>query len=262
MRILRSSTVAALFLLTAAGALAEGAWKPDVARAQAALEKETGVPLRAGFRIEPTVFAGYYALRSGAPGGPVAYFRDDMVWTGNLRAPGWTVRSAAENSPEGRIQWLRERVGQVPLDRLVFVRRTSRPAVIIWSAPDCPFCRRLEAFLEQQGVSAYVAPVGLSEDGFRQAAAAYCSREPGRAWTEAMHGRPVSGAPRPSCAYPRELLGDIGFFFGQGRVATPIVVFADGSTISGWDDQKGPARLREKLAQGVFFPAPGAAAVK
>jgi glycyl-tRNA synthetase beta chain len=40
----------------------------------------------------------------------------------------------------------------------------------------------------------------------------------------------------------------------QGRLATPIVVFADGSTVTGWDDQRARARLREKIAQQIFFP--------
>ena len=177
-----------------------------------------------------------------------------MVLTANVRAAGWTIGSATESSPEGRIRWLKERVGQLPLERLILVKRNKPPVAVIWSAPDCPFCRRLEEALEQEGVSAYVAPVGLAEEGYQRAAAAYCSNDPGKAWSAAMLGKPAAGPPRPGCTYPRDMLGDIGFFFGQGRLATPIVVFADGSTVTGWDDQRARARLREKIAQQIFFP--------
>ena len=176
------------------------------------------------------------------------------MWTANVRAAGWTIGSATESSPEGRIRWLKERVGQLPLERLILVKRSKPPVAVIWSAPDCPFCRRLEEALEQEGVSAYVAPVGLAEEGYQRAAAAYCSNDPGKAWSAAMLGKPAAGPPRPGCTYPRDMLGDIGFFFGQGRLATPIVVFADGSTVTGWDDRRARARLREKIAQQIFFP--------
>ena len=242
-----------LLLAPIPGAFADGAWKADAPRAQAAFEKETGQPLRPGHRVEPTVFPGYYAVRSGAVGAPSAYFREDMVWTANVRAAGWTIGSATESSPEGRIRWLKEQVRQLPLERLILVKRNKPPVAVIWSAPDCPFCRRLEEALEKEGVSAYVAPVGLSEEGYQRAAAAYCAKEPGKAWSAAMLGKAAAGPPRPGCAYPRDMLGDIGFFFGQGRLATPIVVFADGSTVAGWDDQRAPARLREKIAQQIYF---------
>ena len=90
-----------VFLLLAPipGAFADGAWKADVPRAQAAFEKDTGQPLRPGHRVEATVFPGYYAVRSGAVGAPSAYFREDMVWTANVRAAGWTIGSATKAAP-------------------------------------------------------------------------------------------------------------------------------------------------------------------
>ena len=67
------------FLIQAS--LAEESWKADVPKAQKAFEKEMGLPLRAGHHIEPTVFPGYYAIRSGNAGKKAsAYFREDMIW--------------------------------------------------------------------------------------------------------------------------------------------------------------------------------------
>ena len=234
--------------------LAEESWKADVPKAQKAFEKEVGLPLRAGHHIEPTVFPGYYAIRSGNAGKPSAYFREDMIWMGNIRAPGWSIRSTTESSPEGRMRWLKEQVKYLPLERLILVKRSKPPVVVIWSAPDCPFCRRLEEALAQEGVSAYIAPVGLSDEGWRRAAEAYCSTEPAKAWSDAIKGKNLASPSRLACSYPQNMLNDIGFFFGQGRAATPIAVFADGSTISGWDEQHGRVRLREKIAQQIYFP--------
>lgn len=231
-------------------------WTPDVAAARAAFERETGAPLRAGFRIEPTVFPRYYALRSDTPGRSGVYFRDDMQWSANLRSAGWSLAGGAAPSPEALMRWQQEQVRALPLARLVKVERRTPFVAVIWSAPDCPFCRRLERSLEEAGASVYLAPVGLAEDGFLRSAQVYCAADPGAAWRMAMGEQVGSGmqAPaRPGCSYPRDLLVDIGFFLGRGRLATPIVVFADGSTVTGWDDRRGPQRLREMLGRQQFF---------
>lgn len=231
-------------------------WKADVAAARATFERETGMALRPGFRIEPTVFPRYYALRSDAPGRPSAYFRDDMKWTANVRSPGWSTSEAAEGSAEGLLRWHRERVQALPLERLVKVKRRTPFVAVIWSAPDCPFCRKLERSLEEAGASVYLVPVGLSADGFRRSAQVYCSADPAGAWRAAMgEGPAAAGGPaREGCRYPHDTMIDIGFFLGRGRLATPIVVFADGSSIVGWDDERGPARLRQVIGGRQSFP--------
>lgn len=232
------------------------AWKADVAAARATFERETGMALRPGFRIEPTVFPRYYALRSDAPGRPSAYFRDDMKWTANVRSPGWSTSDAAEGSAEGLLRWQRERVQALPFERLVKVKRRTPFVAVIWSAPDCPICRKLERSLEEAGASVYLVPVGLSADGFRRSAQVYCSADPAGAWRAAMGEGPAAGGgpAREGCRYPHDTMVDIGFFLGRGRLATPIVVFADGSSIVGWDDERGPARLRQVIAGGPAFP--------
>ena len=59
-----------VFLLLAPipGAFADGAWKADVPRAQAAFEKDTGQPLRPGHRVEATVFPGAFGVFSRGHG--------------------------------------------------------------------------------------------------------------------------------------------------------------------------------------------------
>ena len=241
----------------APGGLLPLAWTPDVAAARATFERATGAPLRAGFRVEPTVFPRYYALRPDAPGRPSAYFRDDMRWTANVRSAGWSVGGDAPPGPEDLQRWQREQLRAVPLERLVKVRRKTPFVAVIWSAPDCPFCRRLERSLEETGASVYLAPVGLAEDGFARSAQVYCAADPGAAWRAAMGEAAATGsaaASRPGCAYPRAMMTDIGFFLGRGRLATPIVVFADGSSVTGWDGERAPARLKQVLAQKLYFP--------
>lgn len=231
-------------------------WTPDVAAARAAFERETGAPLRAGFRIEPTVFPRYYALRSDTPGRSGVYFRDDLQWSANLRSAGWSMAGGAAPSPEALVRWQQEQVRALPLGRLVKVERRTPFVAVIWSAPDCPFCRRLERSLEEAGASVYLAPVGLAEDGFTRSAQVYCAADPGAAWRMAMGaaGAVPATAARPGCSYPREMLVDLGFFLGRGRLATPIVVFADGSSVTGWDGERASARLRQVMARKLYFP--------
>lgn len=111
----------------------------------------------------------------------------------------------------------------------------------------------LEKALEQEGASVYVAPAGVSESGFEQAASVYCSDQPAQAWKAVMQN---AGAAddllKLPCDYPRDMLNDVGFFFGMGRPVTPIVIFADGFTITGWGEQ-GQVLLRQKISDKVFF---------
>lgn len=251
MGIIKCLPIATILLSTTV--FADPTWQADIAKAQTLFEQETKVPLRAGHRIEATIFPGYYAVRSGLPGSPSAYFREDMVWLGNVKKQGWAISSVSENSPEGRQNWLKTQVKNLPLKQLIHVKRGKPTVAVIWSAPDCPFCRKLENYLEQEDVSAYVAPVGISAEGFQEAAEIYCASAPAQAWSAAMKNTQADIRPQTSCAYPRDMLQDIGFFFSTGRGATPVVIFADGSTITGWDDQQAPAMLREKIKQKIFF---------
>lgn len=226
--------------------------------ARATFERFTGSPLRAGFRVEPTLVPRYYTLRSDVPGRGGVYFREDMAWTANVRGPGWSAADGSHSNPQALAAWYREVVLSLPLDRLVPVKRETPFVAVIWSAPDCPVCRKLEASLEAAGASVYVAPVGLSEEGFRRAAQAYCARDSGAAWRAAMGGQkanPESVEARADCGYPRDQMVDLGYFLGRGRLATPLVVFADGTGITGWDDRLGPERLREMLSGKRFFSA-------
>ena len=236
--------------------LADDTWQSNVSQAQMTFERATGRPLRDGHRIEATVFPDYYAVRSGNVGGPAAYFRNDMMWTANIKSTGWSTMPLSESSAESQAHWLKEQVEHLPLDKLILVKRDKPPVAVIWSAPDCPFCRRLESALERENVSVYVAPVGLSEEGYRLSAELYCAQDPAKAWTATMQGGQVNNTPRPGCVYQRDMLGDIGFFIGRGHPVTPIVAFADGTTITGWDDEHALVRLREKIAQNIFFPSP------
>ncbi|HNS59141.1 MAG TPA: DsbC family protein, partial [Nitrosomonas europaea] len=111
-------------------------WEPDLPRAKSAFEKETRVPLRAGHYIEPTLFKGFYAVRTGQAGGPSAYFREDMGWLGNIKSPGWVIQSPAEDNPAYKHTWLRQQLAQIPLEQLVLVKRSTPPVAVIWSAPD------------------------------------------------------------------------------------------------------------------------------
>ncbi|CAD6871693.1 thioredoxin fold domain-containing protein [Methylomonas fluvii] len=231
-------------------------WKPDLPRAKTAFERETRVALREGHHVEPTIFPGFYAVRSGQPGAPSAYFREDMAWLGNVRTQGWSIRSPLESNSEGKRNWLKEQIKYLPFENLIFIQRRKPAVAIIWSAPDCPFCRKLERALEQEDVSAFIAPIGLTEEGYRQAANIYCSSNAAKSWQAMIRGNTSSEPTSADCSYPREMMNDIGFFLGMGRMATPIVVFADGSTISGWDDHQALALLREKIKQSLFFPNP------
>ena len=133
--------------------------------------------------------------------------------------------------------------GDLPLaDAIKTVRGKGERVVAVFSDPDCPYCRRLEAELDTlDNVTLYtfIYPLeGLHPEAKDKAIAVWCASNRSRAWAELMKSSKVPA--NRACDHPIERNIQLGQRLGiQG---TPTLVSADGRTLPG-------AAPRERIEQ-------------
>ena len=124
--------------------------------------------------------------------------------------------------------------GELPLaDAIKTVRGKGERVLAVFSDPDCPYCRRLEAELVKlDNVTLYTFPYpleGLHAEAKDKSIAVWCAANRSQAWAELMKSgkAPVSR----TCDHPIERNIQLGQRLGiQG---TPTLLSADGRTLPG-----------------------------
>lgn len=123
---------------------------------------------------------------------------------------------------------------ELPLpDAIKTVRGKGERVLAVFSDPDCPYCRRLEAELDKlDNVTLYTFPYpleGLHPEAKDKSIAVWCAANRAQAWSDLMK---TGKAPASrNCAHPIERNIQLGQRLGiQG---TPTLLSADGRTLSG-----------------------------
>ncbi|STZ76877.1 DsbC family protein [Bergeriella denitrificans] len=124
----------------------------------------------------------------------------------------------------------------LPLDKAIKeVRGNGKLQIAVFSDPDCPFCRRLEAeFAKMTDVTIYtfLMPIAsLHPDAARKAEIIWCQPDRTKAWTDWMRsGKMPAGA--GGCDNPVAETTSLGEQLGFN--GTPTLVFPNGRTQSGY----------------------------
>jgi len=133
----------------------------------------------------------------------------------------------------------------LPLDAAIkLVKGNGKRKMAVFSDPDCPYCKRLEAELDKiDDVTIYLFlyPVELLHAGSTQKAkSVWCAPDRAKAWSELMHKGtvPQGGA---TCDTPVEKIRALAAKLKIN--GTPTLVFADGQRVPGAI----PAAQMEKL---------------
>lgn len=122
----------------------------------------------------------------------------------------------------------------------------GRRHVAVFSDPDCPYCRRLEASiaaLDNVTVHYFMFPIAtLHPHAGSKVEKVWCSKDRLAAWRETIAGRPVLAE---SCATP--LAAVLRFADAHEITGTPTLIAPDGRSISRYLDA---AQLEAWLTQG------------
>jgi hypothetical protein len=239
-------------LFAASVAFAQKNWVPDVPKATQLFENKFG-KLSPNDRIEATAYRDYYAVRNDDLGDTPAYFDSNFTYVANLNMKrGWRAATAEGVTKEALDKRLAVLAKDIPTEKFLRIERGSAPVFVMFSAPDCPYCKRLELALEREKISYYVAPSGMSPQARVSAEAAYCSPSPAKTWSGLFRGiRPSSS--RKDCVYPLDEITDFSYFFmHKDNPVWPQIIFANGENIPSNPDEL-ILEAKKRLAAGIVF---------
>lgn len=153
---------------------------------------------------------------------------------------------------EARIQEVNKiDVAQLPLkDALKTVRGNGQRSLIVFSDPDCPYCKRLETNLkglDNVTIYTFLYPLeSLHPEAKGKAVSVWCNKEPVKAWDAIMLENKEPAVAR--CDNPVEKTIALGNRLGISGTPTMFAMdgrkragAADAQSISNWLDQTGKA---------------------
>ncbi|HEY8353607.1 MAG TPA: DsbC family protein [Methylophilaceae bacterium] len=182
--------------------------------------------------VRKTEYGGLYEVFIG---GQIVYTDEKFTF---LIAEGRLIDTKTKrNVTSERLEDLtRVDFSKLPLDKAIKVVRGdgSRP-LVVFSDPDCPFCKRLEqkelAGITDITVYTFLYPLDkLHPDAANKSRAIWCSADRAKSWMDwILHNKLVRG--RTDCDNPVESLAQLGRELGI--TSTPTLIFADGRRMLG-----------------------------
>ncbi|MXR36635.1 DsbC family protein [Craterilacuibacter sinensis] len=153
---------------------------------------------------------------------------------------GDLIDAKARNSlTEARMEKLNKvsiDVSKLPLNKAIKdVRGNGSRQLVVFSDPDCPFCKQLEresiAKLDNVTVYTFLLPLAqLHPDAERKSRAIWCSKDPAKTWAGFMR----EGKALPdnvNCDAPLAEVAALAEKFGIS--GTPALIFANGDLVPG-----------------------------
>lgn len=125
-------------------------------------------------------------------------------------------------------------ISDLPLDlAMKKVKGNGKRQLVVFSDPDCPFCRKLEQELESitdVTIYTFILPIGsLHPDAPQRAHWIWCAPDRQKAWDDYLLHRVMPG--KREC---RDSLRDIQNLAARYRIdGTPTLIFADGEMVPG-----------------------------
>lgn len=185
-----------------------------------------------GSEIESLTQTPYQGLYEIVIGGEVFYTDEkaDYFFMGHI--VDTKTRSSLTSERMQQIKDARRiAIDSLPLQHaLKTVKGKGERSLIVYSDPNCPYCKRLEKELEQaKNITIYTLLYPILNGSMDTATAIWCSSDRVKAWDDFML-RAIKPEAK-DCDTPLETIVQSG---RQHRVTgTPTLIFADGSIVSG-----------------------------
>lgn len=123
----------------------------------------------------------------------------------------------------------------LPLDLAIkVVKGDGKRKVVVFSDPDCPYCRKLEKEMEGLNnvtIYTFLYPIAsLHPSAGERAKAVWCSPDRNKAWTDLML-KGIEPTPGVACDTPLEKVAELGRKLKVN--GTPALIFTDGRRVPG-----------------------------
>lgn len=160
----------------------------------------------------------------------------------------YDMKAQRDLTAERRDNLTRIDFAALPLqDALTEVRGNGKRRLVIFSDPDCPFCKKLEAdisTLSDVTLHTFLMPIAsLHPQARGKAVSVWCAPDRLKAWQALM--RQDKAVPSATCAHPVDR--NIALAERLGIAATPTLVAADGRVMAG---AANTAQIEDWLARG------------
>lgn len=221
MNLFKKSLVAAAVLAVSLPAFAAS----EAEVKEAVLKAFPQVPLKAVEKLDNGMF------ELVVDGKNLAYVTPD----GKYLMPGEMIElSSKRNLTRERMAELSKiDFASLPLDKAIkMVKGKGEHKLAVFSDPDCPFCKKIEAELDKlTNATVYILPYPLPmhPEARGKSEAVYCAKDPTKAW----HDMVMSGK-KPATGKCKNPVGDI-LEYGRkiGVSGTPTLYFENGTQASG-----------------------------
>ncbi len=130
------------------------------------------------------------------------------------------------------------------------VRGDGKRSLVLFSDPDCPFCKRIEQSLQQMDnvtIYTFLTPIDeLHPDATRKSKAIWCSEDRLKTWNGVMRNGETAPELKPLCNVP---MAEWKKLQKQFKVhATPTLLFPNGKVIPGAVDKDGIEKVFDQIA--------------
>lgn len=114
--------------------------------------------------------------------------------------------------------------------------------MLLLSAYDCPYSRKLEAALSAAGTRYAIIPSTIGTANKRHLPDIWCSPDRSTAWKQAIATGALPPRARSACRYDSRYFATLSGMFGGSK---PTALFADGTVVRSPD----PGYVKRKLAE-------------
>ena len=186
-----------------------------------------------GEKVESIKKTPYLGLYEVVVGGELFYTDDKVsyLFFGHVIDP-----KTKESLTSERLQQIKEArridVGTLPLEHAIkAVKGNGKRKLVVFSDPNCPFCKRLEKELVNvTDVTVYTLLYPVLNGSIPTATAIWCSEDRLKAWEDFMLRNIVPAS--KDCATPIDVILKAG---KENDISgTPTLIFANGSVTPGW----------------------------
>ncbi|MXS86518.1 DsbC family protein [Nitrosomonas sp. HPC101] len=214
-------------------------------QANEAALKETIQALFPESKIESLTRTPYLGLYEAVIDGEIFYTDEkaEYFFMGHIVDAGKRVSLTNE-----RMQQLRDSrrvsIDTLPLEyAMKTVKGNGKRTLIVYSDPNCPYCKRLEKELVNiTDITIHTLLYPVLNGSMATAEAIWCSEDQVKAWDDFMLKSIVPAS--KNCDTPLQMLLESG---RQNRVTgTPTLIFADGSVVPGFIPQ---SEIEKRLDQ-------------
>ena len=177
--------------------------------------------------IQKTEMSGIY---SGSLDGEIVYLGEaaEHVIAGSMvRLKDQKNLSAALYVQQNSLDW-----NKLPLkDAIKSVKGNGKRQLAVFSDPNCPYCKQLEAELNKlNDVTIYTFIYAIKAQSIAPSKQVFCEADPALAWKNLI-AKGTQPTLKKSCANPIERNIELGRSLGlQG---TPVVIFSNGFKVNG-----------------------------